>query len=327
MLKKIYNFLSSWRLTFWFVALFVLYYLSTALWVGEAFGRFIQYLSKSNPVRALYVVFFLNVTLRVSGALFNLKRKPFKLLIRAPLMMGVLLFLFSSFMSVNMRQSRWILLGEGDILRLPWEREVFRVVKIESALRRDALRMDDSMLFDYEPHITFLDRAGRLHRIGAFPPEKLSRTYMHILNFGLAPGVEFIKDGKTILRGEVALRLVPFGSVDSFDLKGYGYKVYMHIMPNRIIRRGKEVARSYNISAPLYQIEVLRGDKTVFDGTANREINFDGYTLRLYPPSYWVLLEAARDPFYIPFAVSLGLLVVGVVVYVSGSLFYCLRSG
>lgn len=325
--KRVYRFLGSWRLTFWLVAVFVLYYLSAAMWVGEAFGRFIQLLSRNNLARFLYVLFLINVLLRVIGYLVNQKDRPLRLILKLPLMVAVVLFLFSSFMSVNLRQSRWMLLGEGDILRLPWEKEVFRVVKVESALKMDALRMNDSLLFDYEPHITFFDRYGRLHRIGAFPPGRLSRTYMHILNFGLAPGVEFIRDGKTLLKGEVALRLIPFGSVDSFELKGYGYKVYMHILPNRIIRRGKEVARSYDIGSPLYQIEVLRGDRTVFNGTSDREITFEGYRLRLYPPSYWVLLEVAHDPFYIPFVVSLGLLVLGAVLYVLAALAFRLTGG
>ncbi len=324
LVKRVYGFLSSWRLTFWLVALFVLYYLTTSVWMDEAFARFIHYLSKNNIVRLLYVLFLMNVTLRVFKSLVNLRKSPLRLLIRLPLLMGIVLFLFSSFMSVNTRQLRWQLLGEGDILRLPWEKEVFRVVKITSALKKDLLRMDDSVIFDYEPYITFQDRAGRLHRIGAFPPRRLSETYMHVLNFGLAPGIEFSKDGKSLLRGEVALRLIPFGVVDSFELRGYNYKVFMHIMPNRIIRRGKEVARNYDIRSPLYQIEVLRGDKTVFEGTSSGVVSFDGYELRLYPPSFWVLLEAAYDPFYIPFVVSLGLLLGGGLIYLAGGLIFYL---
>ncbi len=315
-LKKIYTLMSSWRLTFWLLALFVLYYLTTALWVGEAFARFIQYLSRNNIVRVLYVIFFFNVVFRVSHSLLKLRRKPFKLFIRLPLMAGIVLFVLSSFMSVNLRQTRWLLLGEGDILRLPWESEVFRVVRIESALKKNLLRMDDSLLFDYEPYITLEDRRGRLFRIGAFPPVKISKTYMHVLDFGIAPGVELLKDGKSLVRGEVALKLIPFGVVDSFAIKGFNYKFLIHVLPNRIIRRAKEVARSYDMTAPRYQVEVIKGDKTVFEGTTDGKIYFDGYSLRLYPPSYWIMLETARDPFYILFIISLGLLTVGVVVYI-----------
>ncbi len=312
-LKNIYNLLGSKALTFWMIGLFIFYYLTVAVWSKEAFGRFIQYISSNNLARALYIIFFVNVTLRIIKSLYGLKNRPGRLLLRLPLFLGIVLFLFSSFMSVNTRQSKWELLGEGDLLVLPWESLKFRVVRIESALKRDLLRMDDSLLFDYEPFITLIDTGGRQYRIGAFPPKKAGTTYMHILNFGLAPGVELRRDGKTLLKGEVALRLVPFGSVDSFELKGFNYTVYLHILPNRIIRRGQEVARNYDITAPLYQVEVLKGETTVFRGTSKQPILFDGYELVLYPPTFWVLLEVAHDPFYMAFIVALGLLIVGVV--------------
>ncbi len=317
-LKGIYRFFSSWRLTFWMVALFILYYLTVAVWSEEAFARFIGMLSENSTVKALYLVFLLNVTLRLSGSLWTMRKRPMRLVLSLPFYAGVVLFLFSSFMSVNVRQLQWVLLGEGQVLKLPWEREAFRVVKVESALKRDLLRMDDSSIFDYEPYITLQDRGGRLHRVGAFPPKRVGASYMHVLNFGLAPGVEFIRDKEVLLSGQVALRLIPFGSVDSFQLGQFNYKVYIHIIPNRIIRRGKEVARSYDITSPLYQVEVIKGEKTLFEGTTDREINFDGYRLRFYSPSYWIMLEAARDPFYIPFIVSLFLVLGGGIFYLIG---------
>jgi hypothetical protein len=143
---------------------------------------------------------------------------------------------------------------------------------------------------------------------------------MHILNFGIAPGVELWQNGRLLRRGYMALRIIPFGTVDSFEISPYPYRFYIHILPNRILKKGKETAREYNINKPLYQVEILKGDKRVFTGSTSETLTFEGYTLRFFRPIYWVQLEVVHDPFYLWFILSLALLFVGVPVYLVGIL-------
>jgi hypothetical protein len=224
--------------------------------------------------------------------------------------------MLSSFLSVNLRQTRWLVIGERDVISLPWEKGSYRIVKIDSALKEDILRVDDSPVFDYEPYVTLMNTInGQIYRVGAFPAKKVGNTYMHILNFGIAPVLELREQERVIAGGPVVLRLIPFGSVDSFELKELNYKFYIHVIPNMIIKRGNETARNYNIEHPRYQIQVLRGDKTIFDGSAEDEITFDGRILRFYKPVYWVQLELVYDPVYPFFIGGLFITVLGAILY------------
>jgi hypothetical protein len=319
-IKGIIAFLRSPALTVWIVGIFVFYYLTVAVWSKEAFGKFISYISSNNIARSLYLLFFLNLLLRVAEALWRKRRSLSAVLIRLPLYIGIVLFVFSSFMSVNFREQRWLLVGEGDMIHLPWEVGPMRVVKIDPALESSTLKMEGSLIFDYEPFVTIADTEGNIHRIGAFPPKRADSTYMHILNFGIAPGVELWQNGRLLRRGYMALRIIPFGTVDSFEISPYPYRFYIHILPNRILKKGKETAREYNINKPLYQVEILKGDKRVFTGSTSETLTFEGYTLRFFRPIYWVQLEVVHDPFYLWFILSLALLFVGVPVYLVGIL-------
>jgi hypothetical protein len=230
--------------------------------------------------------------------------------------MGVALFLVSSFLSLTTREVRWQLLGKGDPLQVPWERRVFRVDRIESALRESMLRTEDSLIFDYEP-VTFLsDSAGNRYRVGAFPPRKVGRSYMHVLNFGIGPGVELSRGGRLLTRGYYALRLVPFGVTDSFEIKPMPYKFYLTILPNDLIRKAGEEVRVYNLERPRYRVEILRGDRTVFSGETEDTVVFENeMRLRFLKPENWVLLQAVYDPFYLPYVGGLILLLTGLALY------------
>jgi hypothetical protein len=229
--------------------------------------------------------------------------------------MGVALFLVSSFLSLTTREVRWQLLGKGDTLQVPWERRVFRVDRIESALRQSMLRTEDSLIFDYEP-VTFLsDSAGNRYRVGAFPPQKVGRSYMHILNFGIGPGVELSRGGKTISRGYYALRLVPFGGTDSFEIKPMPYKFYLTILPNKLIKKAGEEVRVYNVERPRYHVEILKGDRKIFSGETEDSVRFDGMKLRFLRPENWVLLEVVYNPFYLPYVAGLSILLAGLFLY------------
>ncbi|MEE9523839.1 MAG: hypothetical protein V3V59_03700 [Thermodesulfovibrionales bacterium] len=314
--KNIYFFLSSKALTVWFVGLFVLYYLSVSVWWKEAFGMFIMGMSSNNVVKSLYVIFLLNVVLRTAGAVKANVANKFRLILRLPLYIGIMVFFVSSFMSVNVRDQRWLLLGEGDSIDLEWEKEKFAVRKIDPAIKKNLLQMDDSLVFSYEPKIVIMDSDRYLYKIGAFPPEKVGSTYMHILNFGLAPGVELRRGEHILSKGYVVQRIVPFGRMDSFELKPLPYKFYLRILPNKIIKKGDVTARNYDIDKPRYGIEVVKGDKKIYEGETDSSVSFDDdITLDFFSPINWVMLEVVRDPFYLWFVLSLIMLVIGSLIY------------
>jgi hypothetical protein len=315
-MKKIYDFLSSKTLTVWLVGLFVMYYLTFAVWFEEAFGTFIMGLSSNNIVRSLYIIFLINIISRITGAIKCNLADTFKLFLRLPLYIGIILFFVTSFLSANVRHNRWLIVGEGDTVGLQWEREQFMVTKIDPAIKKKLLRTDDSLIFDYEPVITLMDRNRFLYKVGAFPPEKVSSTYMHILNFGIAPGVELRKGDAVLSKGYVIQRIIPFGATDSFEMEPVSYKFYLRILPNEVVKKGSETARNYDMDKPKYGIEIVQGDRKIFEGESDVSVSFDDdMTLRFFTPTNWIMLEAVYDPFYLWFIVSLVLLIMGPMVF------------
>lgn len=314
--RKIIEFLGSKALTLWLAGIFIGYYVTIAVWSREAFAHLVQNLSDSNLLRALYLLVAVNITLRIIHTMRALWPAKFVFFFRLPLYAGVFLLLFTFFLSVNFRQNTWLLAGEGDIISAPWERNVLRVAGIRPALERNALKTEDSLIFSSEPAITLLDEKGTSHTIGAFPPRLVGSTYMHILNFGIGPGVELRREKSILSQGYVALRLTPFGKVDKFELPPSPYTFYLSILPNRIIKKGKETAREYNLEKPMYGIEIVKGDKMIAKGETDDTIRFDqGMSLAFHPPSDWVLLDVAYDPF-------LPLFVIGLIMTGAGSIVY-----
>lgn len=234
------------------------------------------------------------------------------MLMRLPLYLGGLLFLASFFLSISFRDRQLLVLGEGDIFDLPWTSTLFRVVRVEPALEKNALRTDGSLIFDYEPGIVIMDRKGEQFNIKAYPPKKVHSIYMHVLNFGIGPGIEVKKNGETIMKGEVALSLTPFGTVDRFEVEPYTF--YLSILPNRVIKKGNETGREYNLQRPLYRLEVVKGDKTILKTETDSQASFDGgMSITFFPPADWILLEAVYDPFLLIFALSLLLIFIGLI--------------
>ncbi len=322
-LYQIFRFISSKALTAWMVFLFVLYYMTVSVWFGEAFARYIGYISNTIIGRSVYIIFFLNILFRTVITVKKQGLMNVRQILRVPLYLGFLLFLLSSFLSLNLREVRWMMLGEGDNISLPWdENGYYRVMSIEPAIKTDLIRTEGSRVFDYEPHVNLLNlRSGERYRVGAFPVRKVGASYMHILNFGIAPVLELRDDLRVLASGPVALRLIPFGGVDSFELRELKYKFYLHVIPNRIIRKGGEVARRYDMKHPRYQIQIVKGDKTVYDGEAEDEITFDGKLLRFFSPIYWVQVECVHDPAYPFYIASLFTLISGVILFPVSFLF------
>lgn len=314
--KPFLNLLGSGTLTVWLSGVFIVYYLTVAVWSKEAFAHFIALLSGNTFCRALYLLFFANVLVRM---LNNLKRVwPAKLtfFFRLPLYAGMLVLLLAFFFSLNTRKNTWLLIGEGDVIRVPWERSLLRVSGIRPALRRNELKMNDSVIFSSEPAITLLDENGVSHTVGAFPPRLVGSNYMHVLNFGIGPGVELREKNNAIIRTYVALRLTPFGSVDKFKLPPAPYTFYLNILPNRVIKKGGETAKQYDLEKPVYGVEVVKGDRKIMKAETDDTVTFDHtMSLRFHRPSDWVLLDVAYDPFLPLFVAGLVMTGAGIIVY------------
>lgn len=314
-MKRFTQFLGSKTLTVWLTGFFVIYYLTIAVWSKEAFASFIINLSRNNLFRSAFALFFLNVTIRVSKALIRLWPSKPIFLLRLPLYLGMPILLFTFFIGPSFRDTMQIPVTKGDIVEIPWEGAYLSVTGIEPALKKKALRRDDSSIFDYEPGITLMDGRGS-YRIGAFPPKRVGSTFMHILNFGIAPGVELRRNNEVVAAGNVALRLTPFGVVDSFELERLPYRFYLNIIPNRVIKKGREAEREYDLDRPLYEAKVIKGDRMIYKGSTDAAILFDGDTsLSFSAPVDWVLLEVVHDPFLIPFIVGLILTSFGILLY------------
>ena len=102
--------------------------------------------------------------------------------------------------------------------------------------------------------------------------------------------------GEVLQQGLLPLKLLPPGATDDFDIEGLPYVFSIRILPNEVMERGKEKIKTYHMKKPLYGLRIVKGDTTVFDGDSSGPIKFDGYSLSFEEPSYWVQIEAARDP-------------------------------
>jgi len=315
-LRTLALFLGSRTLTLWLAGIFIMYYLTVAVWQGEAFATLIHVLSSGVLFRSLYVLFLLNLIVRIVSTGRDTWQQRTKFLLRLPLFAGLLISLISSFMSLNTRQNKQLIVGEGDILEIPWEQSLFRVVGIESALNKKTLRTGDSAFFDYEPGINLEDQTGMRTTVHPFPPTKVKSAFMHILNFGLGQAVELRRNQEVVEKREIALRLIPFGNVDSFTFEPHPYKFNISIQPNRIITKAKEKAQAYDLTNPLYHVEIVKGDALIASGDTMDSIDFEGnMSLHFIKVSDWVLLEVASDSFLMPFIIGLILILAGLIIY------------
>ena len=316
-IKMIIALLGSRALTVWMAGIFIMLYITLAVWSREAFATIIVGLTTWGFIRTCYLLLCLNVLTRVA---VSLKRSwPDKKLfvLRTPLLVGLVVLLISIFFSLNARKIEWIIAGEGDVLAFPWETSSFRVVRIEHAIRQSTLVTAGSPLFAYEPAMDVEDDAGMRYRIGAFPPERIRSSYFHILRFGIGPEIELWR-GKTLLAKEtVPLNLIPFGMTDSFGLPSQPYRFFVTILPNRVVKKGRESASEYELDHPRYLLEVVKGERTIAKAeTLDGMISFDDVmSLRFFPLLDWVHLEAVYDPFRTWFLAGLSLILIGFISY------------
>lgn len=320
LLRKMINLLSSKVFLIWLIAIWVVSYVSYAVWSKEAFAFFMIGLRKNPAIQIPYAVFLLSLLLNIiRGSVSRFKKRGlFYLSLWIILPAGIFVFLAGYFISGTLRQSQWLLIGEGDIVKPAWSDKGYAVRKIIPSLKEETLNTEmEAGIFAYEPKVILSSREKDFE-VGAFPPKKIDGTYYHILNFGLAPSVR-LSDKKGLLNeGYTALRILPPPSEDSFEMPAYPYRFSIRLAPERILKKGDLTAKLYSLKSPSYEVVVYKGQDIIFEGSSKEGINFDGLTLTFFDLTYWVLLDIVKNPGIIAIIVGLFLISFGIPLRVIG---------
>ena len=303
-------------LTLFFLSAGVFSYLSFSVWSSEAFAWHMIQLRNSVLAQTLAVLFILNVSGRTVRAVWRMRQSRLRLFLRLPLFLGLIIFLNAFFLSHVFRSNRWELVGEGDIVTLGRTKE-YRVVRIDPAIGDEVYRSETSDgIFRYEPLLELADPEGGRYTVKAYPPLRINGSYLHVLNFGIGPGIELIDHGQTVSKSYVALRLLPFGSVDKFEIPPYPYRFYLSILPGKTLMRGERKVQYYDLKKPRYRTEIEKGEKIILREESADAVQFDEQMrINFFEPGRWVIIEEVRDPFVMWFFLGLVLLAGGVIVY------------
>lgn len=296
-MKTVIGYMSSKSALIWLVTGWVFYYVTSAVWTEEAFATFITQLGKNPLVQAGYVLFLICLALNIMRSFRSrLQNGAVSAGAWVVLPAGILIFLSGYFMSSAFRQWDYVIAGEGGAIRPAWSKTDYSVVDMVSPLKDEALDTGDGSFFSMEPKVTVTDGKIKV-TVGVFPPKKISGTYFHILNFGLAPGIRLLDDkGEVEAEGYMALKLLPPGAEDKFELPPLPYKFAIRLAPSRVIEKGGTVGKIFSLKSPDYEAVVFRGKEVVFEGNSKEGIIFDGRRLEFTEPSHWAYLEVVKDP-------------------------------
>lgn len=294
--RQIAYLLGSKGLSVWMVCAWLIYYVTMTIWSKEAFATFVKVLSENILFQGLFVIFLINLSMR--SFTYVRQRGGGGRLGRiggGALLAGVLLLLLGFLVSVTTKRPMRSLVGEEHIIHTPWDGRRYKVQKVVPSLKSSVLDIDEGLgIFRFEPIIT-VESGSRLKEVGAFPPSRFGRTYMHILQCGLAPGVKVSRNGQVFHEGYAALRLLPPGGTDVLKIERTPYSFLVKLVPVEILRKGELEAGRYDLTDPLYDIRVLRGNEEIARGRSDEKIDFDGQSLEILPTTYWAFLDVVRD--------------------------------
>ena len=297
-IKKLFNVLSSKAFLLWLIGGWIVYYVLSSIWEKEAFGGFAAGINKNPLIQVPFVMFLISGYLNlIRGSKDVFKKRKIQFLAWLVLPVGTLLFLTGFFLSLYLRQSGQTILGEGDVISPPWVSETYKVADIKPGLRESLLDTAvDRGIFAHEPEITLLDKSMNSFKVGAFPPTKIDGTYYHILNFGIAPGIRLLQDGRIRSEGYMPLRILVLGSSDFFEIPPYPYRFLISLEPEKTFQKAELSVSMFNFKTPVYRIRVFKGEKLIAEGNSRRGIKFDDLALHFFDHTFWVSLKAARDP-------------------------------
>jgi hypothetical protein len=290
--------LSSRVFLLWMMGGWITYYVLSSIWMEEAFGSFAVGIRDNLFIRIPFIVF-------LASGYFNLVRASFMMftknkmffLTRVILPLGVLVFFTGFFLSLSLRESGQRMVGEGDIIKPPWVMSTYHVTAITPGLKdRLSNTGTDRSIFIREPVITLTDRNTQSYNVGTFPPVKIDDTYYHILNFGIAPGVKLFQGDKLRFGGYQPLGILSPGKSDSFSISSYPYRFLVSMEPEQSFREGEGFVSEFNIEKPLYRTTVFMNNKVIAEGDSKEGVRFGNFRLYFTDHTFWVMLEAAKDP-------------------------------
>jgi hypothetical protein len=318
-LKMPIGVISSKACLLWLAGGWIMYYVSSAIWIEEAFGFFVYGIKNNLFIQIPFLIFLASGYLNVLRV-FKDKLRGEKLGFISWLMLsiGTLLYFTGFFLSINVRQYDNRLVGVGHSLKLPWDRDTYSFSAVDPGLKNSFKKSDSDGVLAYEPGITMTDSSSNSYRIGAYPPVRIDGTYFHILNYGLAPGVRFYDKGILIDEGYMPLRILPPGMSDFFDIRSYPFRFLVFLAPEYTEHGGHHPEPVFNLKTPVYNTRVFSGEKMIAEGDSREGLSFNSYYLRYFEPTYWIQLESAKDP---------GMLVMryGIFIFVFGVPMYILR--
>ena len=315
-LKLPFTILSSKAFLLWLIGGWLIYYVSSAIWMEEAFAFFVSGVEKNILIQLHFVLFIISGYLNIVRVFEDkLQHSKIGFIAWFMLSLGVMLYFSGFFLSLNLRASDNRLVGEGDLLKLPWSTENYRISSVMPGLKDHYEITDITGVLEQEPKIGITDSSSKSYEIGAYPPVRIGGTYMHILNFGFAPGVRFYRNEAILNEGYMALRLLPPGRSDFFDLRPHPYRFLVSLRPDHVDSTVQGHETVFNLKAPMYDTRVFSGEKIIAEDNSETGVVFDDYRLQFYKHKYWVQLESAKDPGIPVMRFGIYLLVFGIPVY------------
>lgn len=126
-------------------------------------------------------------------------------------------------------------------------------------------------------------------------------TFISLKGFGYSPYyVLKNKTGKVISQSFVTLTVFPSGAEDSFKIPGQPYEIHLIVWSDPLQEGTKLTSKSYNLTHPLYQLYVLKGEKKqlVYQGIIQPGdfAQFDGYSLSFPEIRYYGEFRVIRNP-------------------------------
>ncbi len=306
-MKRVFDRIHSWIriIRNILIGAWIFYYISLFTWSEEPLARFMAGLKNNIFFQILFVIFLMTL---IANSLFSLiehkKRLSLYYILISFLPFGVIIFFAGFFLSAVMRNDTLILTGKDDTIRVPWSGKEYYVMDVKPSIKKNFLDIElegDSPILSHEPEILITD-FKKPYRIGVYPPVRIDGTFFHILNYGIAPSIR-LKDlkGNIILEGDFAMNLLPPGNIDYAFLGELPYRITLKLLPSGEIKKGRTVAKTYNLDDNLYELKIFRIKSKNEPGILIKEavtlkpIGFDNYLLEITGHTYWVLLEIVRD--------------------------------
>jgi hypothetical protein len=287
--------LFSVRGLFWLLWVWVLGYVTAAVWSKEAFARFMALMGGSLPVQAGAFIFVSVAAVSlVRFALRGFRARGPAFFLWSVFPAGAFFFLLGFVLMGVFGERELGFVKEGDVITTRWDGKDYTVMDLKVDLKQKKIMAEEPVGFlRSEPEAVIATREGSCE-VKAFPPAYCRGTYVHIRDYGMAPGIVLYKRGVPVESGHVNLRILPPGSRDAIEIRGLPYRIFISLAPDRVVESEGKLHRLYDLEAPRYAVLVEKAGQVLFEGTSDDKVAFDGYVLGFSPYMKWVWLDMAR---------------------------------